>query len=239
MFYRHWKKIALALTGFFWAGCDDSSTEAVCLYGPDPNGAFGPPSEELSSDSADESSSSEGVSSEKASSSSAAESSSAEALSSSSETGKLVARKVINVMSDMEVIPDTCEPNREGYNPAYMTPAKTAEWVFSSKISKMLEDQSITPEAEECLKDIMAHLQQPVMAYGVTSELVLDVKCKDGSTYFSQSTLRYAERYEVTPEEFVEMSEACDKKFDEATQKLTERAEACLEPKEQDIENQP
>lgn len=27
MFYRHWKKIALALTGFFWAGCDDSTSD--------------------------------------------------------------------------------------------------------------------------------------------------------------------------------------------------------------------
>lgn len=232
MFRKHWTKFILALTSFFWAGCEDSSSEAVCLYGPDPNGAFGPPSEELSSNSADESSASEGSFST-TSSSSAAESSSAEAPSSSSETGKLVARKVINVMSDMEVIPDTCEPNREGYNPAYMAPAKTAEMAFSSKIARMLEDQSITPEAEECLKDIMAHLQQPVAAYGVTSELVLDVKCKDGSTYFSKSTLRYAERYEVTPEEFVAMSEECDKKFDEATQKLTEKAEACFEKTEE------
>jgi hypothetical protein len=45
--------------------------------------------------------------------------------------------------------------------------------------------------------------------------------------------LRYAESYEVSPEEFVAMSEACDKKFDEATQKLTERAEACLEKPEE------
>ncbi|SHK82087.1 hypothetical protein [Fibrobacter sp. UWH4] len=37
LFYKHWKKIALALTGFFWAGCEDSASEAVCLYGPDPN----------------------------------------------------------------------------------------------------------------------------------------------------------------------------------------------------------
>jgi hypothetical protein len=34
MFYKHWKKIALALTGFFWAGCDDSaSSSEVVLYG--------------------------------------------------------------------------------------------------------------------------------------------------------------------------------------------------------------
>jgi hypothetical protein len=37
MFYKHWKKIALALTGFFWASCDDSASSTVCLYGPDPN----------------------------------------------------------------------------------------------------------------------------------------------------------------------------------------------------------
>ena len=38
MFYKHWKKLALALTGFFWASCDDSTSAEVCLYGPDTNG---------------------------------------------------------------------------------------------------------------------------------------------------------------------------------------------------------
>lgn len=28
MFYKHWKKIALALTGFFWASCDNTSSSA-------------------------------------------------------------------------------------------------------------------------------------------------------------------------------------------------------------------
>ena len=37
MFYKHWKKIARALTSYFWAGCDDSSSaDAECLYGPPP-----------------------------------------------------------------------------------------------------------------------------------------------------------------------------------------------------------
>lgn len=36
MFYRHWRKIALALTGLLWAGCDTES-EATCLYGPAPD----------------------------------------------------------------------------------------------------------------------------------------------------------------------------------------------------------
>ena len=38
MLYKHWKKLALALTGFFWASCDDSTSAEVCLYGPDTNG---------------------------------------------------------------------------------------------------------------------------------------------------------------------------------------------------------
>mgnify|MGYP003556966733 CR=1 FL=1 len=33
MFYKHWKKFALALTALFWAGCDDSaSSSEVVLY---------------------------------------------------------------------------------------------------------------------------------------------------------------------------------------------------------------
>ncbi|MBR4915785.1 MAG: hypothetical protein IKZ45_01720 [Fibrobacter sp.] len=37
MFYKHWKKIALALTGLFWASCGDSASSsndcAECEYG--------------------------------------------------------------------------------------------------------------------------------------------------------------------------------------------------------------
>ncbi len=50
---KHWKKLALALTGFFWASCDDSSSEAECLYGP--------PSEYQSSESGASSSSKAGL----------------------------------------------------------------------------------------------------------------------------------------------------------------------------------
>ena len=49
MFYKHWKKIALSLTAFFWAGCDDTGSSAVCLYGPDPN--YSSPEEQESSSS--------------------------------------------------------------------------------------------------------------------------------------------------------------------------------------------
>lgn len=34
MFYKHWKKIALALASIFWAACEDSTSAEECLYGP-------------------------------------------------------------------------------------------------------------------------------------------------------------------------------------------------------------
>ena len=36
MLYKHWKKNALALTGFFWAGCgDDGSSDEVSMIAPE------------------------------------------------------------------------------------------------------------------------------------------------------------------------------------------------------------
>lgn len=34
MFYKHWQKIALALTGFFWASCDSENVSANNVEGP-------------------------------------------------------------------------------------------------------------------------------------------------------------------------------------------------------------
>ena len=78
MFYKHWKKIALALTGFFWVSCDDSVSSEECLYGPPSD--YGISSE---SESVDEVSSS----SAKAASSESAKSSSSKQKSVSSSSG--------------------------------------------------------------------------------------------------------------------------------------------------------
>ena len=34
MLYKRWRVFLLALTSFFWAGCDVSSSETECLYPP-------------------------------------------------------------------------------------------------------------------------------------------------------------------------------------------------------------
>ncbi len=68
MFYRHWKKLALALTGLFWASCDSDSTSANGAEEPTSSSNITP----TSSVSNQESSSSEATGSETSSSSEAA-----------------------------------------------------------------------------------------------------------------------------------------------------------------------
>lgn len=43
MFYKHWKKIALALTGFFWASCDNETTSANGAEEPNSSSSVAPP----------------------------------------------------------------------------------------------------------------------------------------------------------------------------------------------------
>lgn len=52
MFYKHWKKISLAITGFFWASCDSGTTTEPPLYGAPPQ--YSSSSETLSSSSSSE-----------------------------------------------------------------------------------------------------------------------------------------------------------------------------------------
>ena len=79
MFYKHWKKISLALTAFFWASCNNSTVTEPPLYGCPREGCGNQPIS--SSEASPESSSSEATvlsssSSEAVSSSGTAESSS-------------------------------------------------------------------------------------------------------------------------------------------------------------------
>ena len=79
MFYKHWKKISLALTAFFWASCNNSTVTEPPLYGCPPEGCDNQPIS--SSEASPESSSSEATvqfssSSEAVSSSGTAKSSS-------------------------------------------------------------------------------------------------------------------------------------------------------------------
>lgn len=49
MLYKHWKKIALALTGFFWASCEDTVTSTAPEYGCPSDGCGQGPVDDSSS----------------------------------------------------------------------------------------------------------------------------------------------------------------------------------------------
>lgn len=52
MFYKHWNKIALALTGFFWASCDTDTSSANNVDEPAPNSSAAPLSSAIPTSSA-------------------------------------------------------------------------------------------------------------------------------------------------------------------------------------------
>jgi len=222
---KHWKKIVLAATAFFWASChyEDEAQPLYGVYCP-PEGC-GEPELSSSSEAIPESSS------EKAGNSSESNAPSSSSIEQSSSSSRdLIAHKAINLMDGMEIIPDSCDANREGYNPAYMSPYSKAGTDSQSKVWNAANSDSISAESKECLENIMANLQQPVTAYGVTSHIVLDVKCSDGSTFYSKATKKLAESYGITEEEVVKKSEAFDKAYEEGLQKIEQKINNCLDP---------
>ena len=108
-----------------------------------------------------------------------------------------------------------------------------AELSARSRIQEILSPDSgsadsISEESKECLKSILDTIQKPVMLYGPPSEITLDVKCSDGSTYYSQSLQIYAEQSKITPEEAVQKSEQCDKDRERIKTKIDEQIDNCL-----------
>ncbi len=215
---KHWKKLLLTITAFFWASCTSENTTQP-LYGVpcNPEGCGNPEVESSSSD-ALASSSSEG---------NAPSSSSVEESSSSAEKFKVP--KVINMMDGMEIIPDSCEANREGYNPAYPQRNQDAVSATRSKIKDIISKDSVSAATKECLKDILPQIGESEYLYGVSPHIVLDVKCSDGSTFYSKATKNLAETYGITEEDVVKESDAIHKANEEAEQRYEQEINDCLE----------
>ena len=141
---KHWKNLLLTITAFLWAGCHYED-DAQPLYGvycpPEGCGEF----EQSSSSDALANSSSEA---ETSSSSEINVPSSSSANGSSSSAKELKIDKVINMMDGVEVIPDSCEPNREGYNPAYPYKNQKAKDAIRSKIQSIISNDSVSAESK-------------------------------------------------------------------------------------------
>lgn len=167
MFYKYWKQLSLALTGFFWASCNSTTTTEPPLYGA-------PPEYSSSSESP---SSSETVAS---SSSEAAESSSSEVkVPSSSSEG--------NISSSSEPLPMPaygvqmyCEVVSEQDSTITCENGNTCTKKETLRLNPDYEGHPcLTPDPEKEKKGII----QVCPDYGVIYYNDITYECSDGFTY--------------------------------------------------------
>ena len=121
MFYRHWKKVALALTAFFWVGCDDSTSVApvTVANNPDPEQSSSSIENTLTPSSSSETGNTGEAS--QTSSSSAASSSAEQVQSSSDSFEGMHAIALYGVRIDMDVSSSSTEPARTPCYPDNLT----------------------------------------------------------------------------------------------------------------------
>lgn len=258
MFYRHWKKFALALTAFFWASCGED-TPSPTGVSPDPesssSGDTSSSSEDVSSSSAEESSSSYiplsaplyGVfqmdcnivdmqnptpgCADESSSSTATSSSSAEESSSSSGV--------------------TCAPNLSDYSTwfdynrrisytesdAISDATEQAQSDNFKKIEEIIKEQFKDKDIPKCLEDLRAPLDSEFAAvYGpinVANLVPGQLICSDGTT---RPTKDYLEKL-AYDEKQAKLKPQYDEKYAEVykeeSEKLDKKINDCLNSESQ------
>ena len=223
--HKHLRNLFLVSTALFWANCSNDSD----ISSPR-NDAEG----QSSSQDSIESSSSVGNSSEQASSEeNNTESSSSETSTKQSSSSEEL-RKYTSI-NYSEFLPDSCEPNQYGITPGDEYYIKYfANSIGQSRIEEILSDSSafadsVAQETKACLKSVLDTISHFALLYGTSPYAVLDVKCSDGSTYFSQLVKNYAMQQKITEEEAFQESEQYDKGVKERLQKIKQQIDSCLQ----------
>jgi len=220
MFYKHWKKFALALTALFWAGCDDSaSSSEVVLYGcPDDICA---PAPESSSDANDTQSSSSDPST----------SSGTEPESSSSE---FVAGLLYGVEPpdsiDVKCFPMDSSvsyfPNDYSADNAKFWKEEAAKHDAVAKIDSVKETLAETPT---CLENLRMELDQFVALYGAPTIIRNAVeKCIDGTIRPSEEYAKFLKMKEEWEANKPALDEELQKVYEDKMKEIQERINKCL-----------
>ena len=170
MLYKHWKKIVLALTGFFWASCDETASGPVTVNGETPSSTItetegasssskaksaASSAEEASEDSSAEEAGKSSSSTAKSAASSAEE---ASGKSSAKESGKSSSSKTNNAESSAEEASD--DPNAES---------------AASNTTNPGTDTTSTTKSSSSVKEHRSSnsnlLDEPVDLYGCPSDI--------------------------------------------------------------------
>ena len=235
MFYKHWKKFALALTALFWAGCDDSaSSSEVVLYGcPDDICA---PAPESSSDTENPVSSS---------SESTEESSSSELFNppvygdepvfeESSSNSEFVAGLLYGVEPpdsiDVKCFPMDSSvsyfPNNYSADNAKFWKEEAAKHDAADKIDSIKQTLTETPT---CLENLRMELDQFVALYGAPTIIRNAVeKCIDGSIRPSEEYAKFLKMKEEWEANKPALDEELQKVYEDKMKELEERINKCL-----------
>ncbi|MBO7062227.1 MAG: hypothetical protein J6W54_14225 [Fibrobacter sp.] len=244
--HKHLRNLFLVSTALFWANCSNDSAVSSPATIAEGNASN---QDSIESSSSVESSSEQATSEENNTESSSSEDTNTE--SSSSETSVKQSssseeqRKytLINDFNNFELLPDFCEPNRYGITPGDEYYIKYfANSIGQTRIEEILSDSSAfadsaAQETRECLKSVLDTISYFPLLYGTSPKAVLDVKCSDGSTYYSQVVKKYAEQNNITEEEAFQVSEQYDKGVEERLQKIKQQIDGCLQTETAPFEN--
>ena len=221
MFYKHWKKFALALTALFWAGCEDSASSAVCLYGPDPN--YSSPAENpVSSSSTDDATTSSSSEATEKSSSSVEESSS------SSVFEKIMPAYGVEV--DFTCVPMDSSvsyfPNDYSADNAKFWKEEAAKHDAVDKIDSIAPTLAETPV---CLEHLRMELDRFVALYGAPTIINNAVEfCNDGSTRPSEEYAKFLKMQEEWEANKPALDEELKKVYEDKMKEIEERINKCL-----------
>jgi hypothetical protein len=222
MFYKHWKKFALALTALFWAGCDDSaSSSEVVLYGC-PDDICAPAPESSSATENPVSSSSETT---KTNSSSVEESSS---------SSEFVAGLLYGVEPpdsiDVKCFPMDSSvsyfPNGFSADNAKFWKEEAAKHDAVAKIDSVKETLAETPM---CLEHLRMELDQFVALYGAPTIIRNAVeKCIDGTIRPSEEYAKFLKMKEEWEANKPALDEELQKVYEDKMKEIQERINKCL-----------
>lgn len=220
MFYDHWKKIALSLTAFFWASCDNSPNEAP-MYGA-------PPCDSNHCMEAPESSEANGTQS----------SSSETTASSSSEAAKPESSSSVfeQIMPAYGVEVDfTCVPMDSSV--AYFATDYSADtqkmWkeeeAKHDAVDKIDSIKQTLAETPMCLEQLRQQLDMFVALYGAPTIINNAVEsCSDGTTRPSEEYARFLKMQEEWEANKPALDEELQKVYEDKMKEIEERINKCL-----------
>ena len=225
---KHWKKLLLTTTAFFWASCtSENSTQP--LYGVPcaPEGCGNPRVESSSSDDV-ESSSSDALASSSSeanapSSSSIEESSSSEAVaSSSSESTSSSSGEVTCVPGDSLV----------SYYPPYysesVAKSNAEQKANHGGVTKIDSVSNTLQTVPQCLADLRQELDMFVALYGAPDMIHKDEVCSDGTTRPTQEYLNYLKMKEEWEKNKPALDAECQKIYEDKLKEIEAQINNCL-----------